>query len=262
MMESRGIQLRAGVSTDEFRESMRRQFEQMRQEGGSPFGRPPAAGGAPDQAANRSQYAPSVSFRPREKERMTIDLPPKYSELDSDFDGQVGLYEWITARRETLELFDQIDIDSDGLLTPAELKDYDEQTADSGKEILAFAEKYKRQRLMIVGGSAATAGANGGSKDGGKSKLSKEDIQRHQESATRFFPFMDRDKDGKISMEEFENSRRLKPMFESAGIKIEPMSQEQFTKNYIKAMEAAGSNGGGDRSRGGDRGGRGGFGGR
>ena len=33
---------------------------------------------------------------------MTVDLPPKYSELDIDYDGQIGLYEWITARRESL----------------------------------------------------------------------------------------------------------------------------------------------------------------
>ncbi|MEQ9411374.1 MAG: hypothetical protein RIK87_26910 [Fuerstiella sp.] len=275
-MQSRGVPLRPGVSTEEIQNSMRRVGEEMRASGqgfGAPRPGTPSNGGSADPTANRSAYTPAEPFRPRTKERLTVDLPPRYSELDTDYDGQVALYEWLVVRREELELFDQIDSDLDGLLTPRELKEYDELAASTEPQVAAFADKYKRTRLVIVGANGVTGGGVG---EGGKTKLTKEQVEQHVANAKRFFPFLDRDRDGKISVEEMSNSRRIRPMFEQAGIKIEAMSEDQFAKNYTKAMEATGGTAGGDRggdrgdNRGGDRGGdrgssrggdRGGFGG-
>lgn len=261
MMEARGIKLQAGVSVDEFRNNMREQFMRAREEGGSPFGQRPSPASENASAGNRTAYKPSAPFRARDKERMTIDLPPKWSELDTDFDGQVALYEWMTARRDELDLFDEIDSDFDGLLTPRELKDYDD-VASSGEQMLAkMAEKYARPRLTIVSANGATT--IGGKGSAAIANMSKEEQQKHQETAKRYFPMMDKDKDGKISMEEFDASRRIRPMFEKAGIKVEAMSAEQFTQRYTQAIAFFQSQkgAGGDTSgRGGDFGGRGGFG--
>ena len=233
MMKSRGITIRPGVSVEDFRSNMRSQFEQMR-ESGEGF-RPQMRTENRGPAANRSEYKPASPFRPRDKERMTVDLPPKWSELDTDFDGQVGLYEWIVARRESLGQFDEIDSDLDGLLTPRELKEFDELSSEADKKAEALAARYERPRLMIVGGQYAT---NNGRKSNGKSLISDEDKKRHTEYATtKAFPYLDTNKDGKVTPEEMQASRRIRPMFEKAGIKIETMSQEEFSNRYIQAME-------------------------
>src|SRR5205823_3168110 len=46
-------------------------------------------------------------------------LPDWFYQLDTDGDGQVGLYEWRMAGLSTA-LFREMDLDHDGLLTPAE----------------------------------------------------------------------------------------------------------------------------------------------
>ncbi|MEQ9407642.1 MAG: hypothetical protein RIK87_07930 [Fuerstiella sp.] len=74
---------------------------------------------------NRAAYSPVQPFRKQDGKRLTVDLPPKYSEFDTDFDGQIALYEWMVARRADMLLFDRMDLDGDGLLTPRELAAYD-----------------------------------------------------------------------------------------------------------------------------------------
>ena len=231
MMESRGIKIQPGTSVDDFRNNMMQQFQQMREQGGQP--------GSQEQQSqsNREEYSPVAPFRPRTKDRMTVDLPPKYSELDIDYDGQIGLYEWIAARRESMDQFDSIDVNYDGVLTPAELKYFDEIT-ESGTPQVAVA---KPQRLTIIGGNAGSSGkdrdklgSDGSSKSG---KMSKEQREQQESVGKRYFGMMDRDRDGRIGEEEWASSRRLRPMFEAAGIKIEPMSEDEFAKKYVKALE-------------------------
>jgi Ca2+-binding EF-hand superfamily protein len=53
----------------------------------------------------------------------TNPLPDWFAELDTDKDGQVGLYEWRMAGRSVAE-FREMDLDHDGLLTPAEYLQY------------------------------------------------------------------------------------------------------------------------------------------
>lgn len=264
-MESRGMTLRPGT-VEEFSNNMRQQFERSRQESG---GSRSDASGSNGSGANRTAYTPAAPFRAREKQRMTIDLPAKYSELDTDFDGQIGLYEWIVSRRDELELFDDIDADADSFLTPRELADFDAVAASGDRLLAVFAEKYKRARLTIVGASGVSvAGADGKP----VRKLTDEEKQRYKESATRMFSYVDRDRDGKISVEEITGNPRIAPMFDRAGIKPSNMSQDAFVASYMKAVEKSGGDrggrdrggfagGGGDRSGSGGGRDRGGFGG-
>jgi hypothetical protein len=230
LMQSRGITIRPGMSMDDFRNNMREQFSR-----GGEGGR-----GGDSQARSRGQNGVLSPFRPRTKERMTVDLPPKYSELDIDYDGQIGLYEWITARRESLSQFDQMDMNFDGVLTPSELLVYDEVIASGEPKVVS----YKRERVTIVGGGGSSRSSGsaairmGGGEKG--SKPSAEEVQKHEATAKRYFAAMDKNKDGMIAEDEWAQSRRLKPFFEKAGIKIRTMSESDFAGKYAKAMKSIG----------------------
>ena len=252
MMQSRGIQLRPG-SIEEISNNMRAQFEQGRQ-GGEDGGRPEAGSDS-----NKTAYSPASPFRPRQKERMTIDLPPKYSELDLDFDGQIGLYEWITAKRESLNEFDEIDADIDGLLTPRELKFYDEISAAGEAKVVS----YKPERVRIIDGSGTFNSKRPGDNSSQKSTMSAEDRQKTEESGKKYFASMDKNKNGKVDADEWAASSRIRPWFEKSGIKMGAMSEQEFSQNFVKAVEmmkqgqGKESGGGKDRGdRGGDRGSR------
>jgi len=94
-------------------------------------------------------------FKQSTKERVTFDLPPKYAEMDLDFDGQIAIFEWMTLKRDSLTEYDLIDLNFDGLLTPLELQEFDKSTAAN----VATTVK-KPERLLIVGGAKSQTNGN------------------------------------------------------------------------------------------------------
>jgi hypothetical protein len=62
-----------------------------------------------------------VAYRPG---HLPAELPAWFTQLDSDGDGQIGLYEWKTSGRP-LEEFDRIDRNGDGFLTVDEVLRYE-----------------------------------------------------------------------------------------------------------------------------------------
>lgn len=231
-MKDRGFEYKAGQSVDEIRNQFQERMGRMREE----YERNRGNGGD-DNNSRGNRSTPAPAFKPRNKERITVDLPKEYSDVDSDLDGQIGLYEWIVVRREDLELFDDIDRNLDGLLTPKELVAWDKLSKETGETTLT-AEK--RERLVIVGGTASSArGADRGSSDresrwGSRGSRSSEEVKQR---AQRSFGWLDRDRNGQLSADELASSRRTRWMFENAGIEFVSMSQDQFSKNYAKALE-------------------------
>ncbi len=225
MMKARGFKIDAGESVDDVRERTRRRFEDERRR------REEDRDSAEGSSGRENRSTPPPLFKPRERERMTLDLPEELVEVDSDRDGQVGLYEWIVARRDELELFDRMDRDSDGLLTPGEVVAWKsrQEEADSRSSTVA-----KRERLVIVGGAVVVAKSGRSESAASERSDRQKDRDRTQEYASSTFGRMDRNQDGRISMDEWGNSRRIRPWFEGAGVEIRSMSKDEFTATFVK----------------------------
>lgn len=227
MMRSRGVELKAGQSLDDLRNSMRSGFS--RGDNGNP------SDPNSQQSGNRGREVQLKPYRQKQPERITVDLPPKYSEIDSDFDGQLAFHEWLASRRNDIEQFDAIDRDQDGFLTPQELLDHEQGSAqESGSSVLTAVQK---DRLVIVDSRAAARRDSRGSSSG-DDRSRRDDRSSGSEAdatAQRYFGAMDRNQNGRIDMDEWESSRRLRPMFEQAGIRITEMSMDEFSRNYARA---------------------------
>ncbi|MFN5898698.1 MAG: EF-hand domain-containing protein, partial [Planctomyces sp.] len=63
--------------------------------------------------------------------------------------------------------------------------------------------------------------------------------------APSYFSRLDQNQNGRIDPEEWEQSRRVRGMFEQAGIKLDAMDLATFTKNLERATAAAGQQQGG-----------------
>lgn len=93
-------------------------------------------------------------------------LPDWFTELDSDKDGQVGLYEWRQAGRKTAD-FNDLDADGDGLLAPRELLRVEAIKAEQAK-LTAAAEGSDATPTRGPGGRGASADRpTPGKSDGG-----------------------------------------------------------------------------------------------
>jgi len=233
MMKARGFELNSGESVDEVRDRMRRRYEEARRrwDGGADRREDSSDSGRD----NRS--TPPPAFKPRDRERMTVDLPTTYSEVDTDLDGQIGLYEWIVARRTDLALFDKIDRNQDSLLTPRELVVWE---ASQKKSAETARTGFQRERLVIVGSTATTASEKTSQGQDGKSEGSQRRDKRQermQSFATSSFGRLDSNGDGRISMDEWDGSRRTRSWFERSGIEIKAMSEKEFTQTYTKLAE-------------------------
>jgi hypothetical protein len=81
--------------------------------------------------------------------KLPAGLPSWWDTLDTDRDGQVGLYEWRVDGREVKE-FQRMDLDGDGLLSPQEWLRFNTLSAEQAKAIAAEEE---------IGGSSGSSGA-------------------------------------------------------------------------------------------------------
>lgn len=218
MIKSRGIELKSGMS-----------FNQLRSQSGGENG-----GQKPNDSKSRQALRP---YKMKPKPPITLALPPKWAELDTDLDGQVAMYEWLLSRRSDLDQFDQFDTDFDGLLTPAELLAAENATASPSDSYPA------RERLKIVSATPASRGRSGSSDSsrGGDPRSSGDRGSRSPEDTAKYyFSILDRDKDGRLSSEEWQRSRRVRGMFEQAGIRLENMSASEFTRNYVSQSSSDG----------------------
>lgn len=250
MMKARGIELKPGMSLDDMRNSFRSGFS----------GGPPGSPQNPGQPGENGNNKPKAlaPYRMKPKKPMTLELPPAYAEVDTDFDGQLGMHEWMMTRRADLEQFEAMDLDFDGFLIPEELQAA-EAAAAAGQNVASTDE---RKRLTIVTGTPARPknapqSDNGRGDRGGDQQRSDGRSQwgggnwgggqpgGEAAMAPSYFQRLDQNQNGRVDPEEWEQSRRVRGMFEQAGIRLDAMDLATFTKNLEKASAAAGQQQGG-----------------
>ncbi len=177
---------------------------------GSPGGSPaPAPSSVPGNSSNSKKG----------RTRISPLLPDAYKALDTDFDGQIALYEWRNGKRGTISQFVQNDFDGDGFLIAKELaKAVATTPAGSGAAPTSTS--------VTVSAPPKTPTAPAAPVEVTAAAAAK---------ALGAFGLLDGDKNGIVVGPEWDKSARLKPMFEKGGVDLsQPLNQDAFTQAYVR----------------------------
>ncbi len=253
-LQQSGMDFNKGVRVDEMTQNIQRRMEERRQgsggdqggRGGEDRGRdrgrdfersdrpeipaPPQGMGQGDgRSDNRGNTSPGGAPPPnapgnsssskKGRTRISPLLPDAYKDLDTDFDGQIALYEWRKGKRGTISQFVQNDFDGDGFLIAKELaKTVATAPAGSGAAPTSTS--------VTVSASPKTATAPAAPVEVTAAAAAK---------ALGQFGLLDSDKNGIVVGPEWDKSVRLKPMFEKGGVDLsQPLNQDAFTQAYVR----------------------------
>ena len=220
-----------GVSDSERRERMREFFTRRREDGGAGggFGRASGSRFGGDSRFGRdrgsSRSSSSRRSKPKQRPRVTVDLPEKFKDRDKNDDGQIGLYEW---ERSAIAAFQALDRNGDGFLTPRELV----SAENAGVATVATSSS----RPAATSGSSTSGG--GSSRSSERSTASTGSTSSSGDSRTvRFaryvFRSLDKDKDGRLTSDEWQQSQQTRQSFERQGVKLSfPVDFEGFVAVY------------------------------
>ena len=240
--EKSKIDVRNGISRDDFNRSAPRMFEDMRrrreEERGSDRGRDDRDRDRDRGRDDRDQSkrdkkdtGNSRSFQAAKRDRVTIDLPSSYTAGDENSDGQLTLLEWRTWKgRKELMAFVQLDRNRDGLLTPAEL------TNPNTTPIASSSPPARRERTRVTSRSTSPAASSTPTLPKSGTLTSSSSVEREANSA---FSTIDNygNKDGKINPVEWKISRTIKPVFEKGGADLtKDMDNAEFVRVYLKVF--------------------------
>ena len=233
MRESRGGD--RGGSSDDRRARMQQFFSQM---GGSRGGdrgssRGGSRGGGREGSRGGSGRGRGGSSgkraEPKPKPRMTLDLPAEYADRDLDKDGQLGLYEW---KLSEIADFRSFDVNADGFLTPRELLTGGPAETAEATDSSDDGGSSKKDSDTKDSGSSTTKTASTKSAPSGDKSASTRDAKTVR-YAKLTFKGLDKDKDGKLTLEEWGQSARTRARFTKAKVKLKlPIDEAGFIAVY------------------------------
>lgn len=191
-----------------------------------------------DRRDSRDRGRSSRPSKPAPRPKVTFDLPESHRPRDKDGDGQIGLYEW---DRAALPEFFKLDHNGDGFITPLELL-FPVGTTAGSMAIAGGGGRPGGIPSASATGTAATttspAATTSASASSGGSEASA-DAARYERFAQFTFRSLDRDRDGKLTAEEWDRSRRTKDQFEEAKVTLSlPATYEQFKTAYVQVRTA------------------------
>jgi len=186
-----------------------------------------------------SRVSSSVSTSPhpaaQQQSFVTVKLPESYHDRDKNHDGQIGMYEW---DRTKFSEFVRLDLNGDGFLTPRELTPKTPGTTTATTATAAVATPSRTTSTL----SRSTAiSPTSPSSSSPSSKAASIASTRDTRMAQFAFRSLDRNRDGSLSEEEWNRSRRTRESFQRAGVKLAlPAKQDQFLAAYQQASAKEG----------------------
>lgn len=176
---------------------------------------------------SRSSSSTNTRSAPKPRERVTVDLPSKYTEGDRDRDGQLGLYEWIQWKsRAAIGEFVALDRNRDGFLTPRELTIAEKANGDGGSPANGSSTRSSAGAATTASRSTSPSGTT---PSGAPRQLDEATAGVAREA----FQNLDKDRDGRLSEEEWRNSQAARARFEDAEVRLPtPADLDTFLRLY------------------------------
>jgi len=195
--------------------------------------------------------APSADSKPTPKPRTRwqkpLQLPEQYRSKDKDKDGQIGMYEW---PRNDFATFRKLDLNHDGFLTAAELTRGPSSKSASPSVASSSARSDSSSRPAVVAAATAKSDAEPAAKSADDAADEDDDADEPaalakektapattpattagRSEAERQWEIVDKDKDGKVTEEEWGRSYLARPKFRDAGLAVSfPMTKEEFAQ--------------------------------
>ncbi len=185
-----------------------------------------------DERRDSSSSGKSSKKTTKAKPRITHELPAEYREKDKNGDGQIGLYEW---DRKAFALFNTLDRNGDGLLTPDELIAAAKKKSSSDKS--SSVPVTTTPNVELLGDTKSPSNTSESNQPAAPLVIKPASSSAATESSAgaKSFVGLDSNRDGKLSEEEWRRSRRTREKFENAKIELKfPVDQAQYVELYNK----------------------------
>jgi len=180
--------------------------------------------GGPEQSPEGGSPAEAKPApRPRVRWPRALKLPDQYRSRDLDKDGQIGMYEWPKSDYAT---FRRLDLNHDGFLTPQELTPTASNKPAAPPVAVTQYPPDAAAAEVRTSNTAEPAAA-------GSAVSSPAPAAGQRSEAERFFELMDKDKNDKVTEDEFKKSFLMSKKFSDAGISLSfPVTREEFIRQY------------------------------
>lgn len=253
-LEAQGLDFKKGVSKDKFVGVAGKAMEEARKEresGGDSRDR--GRDGDRDDRRREDDRSSSKSSSSSKKGvassmpkiQMNYDLPSSYTDLDTNLDGQIGLYEWRQWKPTELTAFIELDANSDGFLTPRELL-VAEAIKKNGSppkiempRVIVLGSAPKKAASKSTSSSSSSSSRDSKGRDDDKQVDFREQDRQNEKKGGEYFGYMDKNRNGRIDPEEWAASRKIRPWFQKEGIDVSrAMSRDEFVRHFVKLTGA------------------------